>query len=72
MPHFSIGFSRLNIRFFPTQNTNDVHCAVADITEHIHTLEIGEPVSHGSKALREHIDAYYLNRVIGVAERELN
>ena len=51
---------------------HDVHCAVADITEHIHTLEIGEPVSYGSKALREHIDAYYLNRVIGIAERELN
>ena len=51
---------------------HDIHCAVADITEHIHTLEIGEPVSHGSKALREHIDAYYLNRVIGIAERELN
>ena len=51
---------------------HDVHCAVADITEHIHALEIGEPVSDGSKALREHIDAYYLNRVISVAERELN
>ena len=51
---------------------HDIHCAVADIAEHIHTLEIGEPVSHGSKALREHIDAYYLNRVIGIAERELN
>ncbi len=51
---------------------HDVHCAVADIAEHIHTFEIGEPVSHGSKALREHIDSYYLNRVIGIAERELN
>ena len=51
---------------------HDIHCAVADIAEHIHTLEIGEPVSHGSKALWEHIDAYYLNRVIGIAERELN
>ena len=51
---------------------HDIHCAVADIAEHIHTLEIVEPVSYGSKALREHIDAYHLNRVIGIAQRELN
>ena len=49
-----------------------VHGAVANVTEHIHALEVPDLASHRRKALGKHIHAYDLHMVGNISEREVH
>ena len=51
---------------------HDVHRPIANVAEHIHALEIREPVCNCGKALREHIHADDLNGIQRISESELH